>query len=502
MNNNTNPLPLQNDLDISFWQNNLFAFTDLAMQVTERRKFISDGHAQFICEILQDVQRKKIKNILITIPPAHSKTFIVASGLIPFIVGHDPSCRSFYVSNKHDLAAKKTGEIKKLLISQPYKDLFPKLELAKKGDERMTFANARGYIEAKGLMSDITGDNADLIVLDDPIDASATKVEIDTAKNKIRNSILNRLRPDAEGDNYGFIIINQRTGEEDISHFFLENYKLGYHINLPFLEETKKVYIYNDVMLVRNANTPLNPSLITKDFVKDAIGDYEVSDTAKRIFETQYQQNPQPAVGQIMKLSHFRFYDNALIKSIKPKKVFLTVDSASETKESNDYSVICCWAFDGQQLYLLDMLRGKWEFAELGNNFLNFYNKWRNGINKVGCSKIIIEKASSGTQLIQSYKKIFPSFVIKPLQRVNDKFTRYISVGRYIETGCVYLPSSDIIIDGVLNVKTEITDPFLKECIAFTSNDAHKHDDIVDNLIDGCVEAFLEKSNLFSILGK
>ena len=63
MNNNTNPLPLQNDLDISFWQNNLFAFTDLAMQVTERRKFISDGHAQFICEILQDVQRKKIKNI-------------------------------------------------------------------------------------------------------------------------------------------------------------------------------------------------------------------------------------------------------------------------------------------------------------------------------------------------------------------------------------------------------------------------------------------------------
>jgi predicted phage terminase large subunit-like protein len=489
---------------MNLWQKNLFAFTDLAMRVVEKKPFTSGGHAELICEVLQDVSKKKIKNILITMPPAHSKTFIVSNGLIPFIVGHDPSCRTFYVSNKHDLAVKKTGEIKKLLTSQVYKDLFPKLQLAKKGEERMTFVNARGYIEAKGLMSDITGDNADLIVLDDPIDASATKVEVETAKNKIRNSILNRLRPEADGDNYGFIVINQRTGEEDISHFFLENYKLGYHINLPFLEETRKVYTYNSITLIREPNVPLNPALITKDFVKQAIGDFDISDTAKRIFETQYQQNPQPQVGQIMKLSHFRFYAPEMLANVRMKKIFLTLDSATKTKEANDYSVMCCWGVYDSQLWLLDMIRGKWEFQELHNQFLNFYKKWQKGLfgKGVGCNQIIVEDASSGTQLIQSYKKMFPSFAIKPLKRVNDKFTRYVAVGRFIETGQVFLPSNQVQIDGVLNTHTSITEPFLKECIAFTSNDTHKHDDIVDNLIDACTEAFLEKESFLEIMNR
>jgi predicted phage terminase large subunit-like protein len=473
------------------------------MRVVEGRRFVSEGHAEFICEVLQDVAHKKIKNILITIPPGHSKTFIVANGLIPFIIGPDPACRAFYVSNKHDLAVKKTGEIKKLLVSDVYKDLFPDVELAKKGDERMTFAGKRGYIEAKGLMSDITGDNADLIILDDPIDASATKIEIETAKNKIRNSILNRLRPDEEGDNYGFIIINQRTGEDDISQFFLENYKLGYHINLPFIEENNKTYFYKDIQYVRKAGTELNPRLITKDFVKEAIGDFDRSDTAKRIFETQYQQNPQPQVGQIMKLAHFRFYDNTMLENIKMKKIFITIDAASKTKDFNDYSVICCWCVSGDQLFLLDMLRGRWEIAELGQNFLNFYNKWQKGLKRgTGCNKIIVEDASAGTQLIQSYQKLFSSFLIKPLKRVNDKYTRYLAVGRYIETGCVYLPRDDVKIDGVLNVKATITDPFLKECIAFSGNNTHKYDDIVDNLIDANVEAFLEKEDFFSTMSK
>ena len=81
-------------------KNNLFNFTNIAMLELESLKFTSSGHAEFICEVLQDVQRQKLKNVIINIPPGHSKTFTVSNGLIPFILGHDPSCRIIYMSSK------------------------------------------------------------------------------------------------------------------------------------------------------------------------------------------------------------------------------------------------------------------------------------------------------------------------------------------------------------------------------------------------------------------
>ena len=44
-------------------RNNLFNFTDMAMRTLENIEFTSSGHGQFMCEVLQDVQRQKLKNI-------------------------------------------------------------------------------------------------------------------------------------------------------------------------------------------------------------------------------------------------------------------------------------------------------------------------------------------------------------------------------------------------------------------------------------------------------
>lgn len=484
------------DIKKTLWTENLFNFTDLAMKFLESRKFSSAGHGELICEILQDVQRKKIKNIVINIAPGHSKTFTTTAGLIPFILGHDPHCRAIYITSKADMAVKKTEQIKKVLNSSIYNEfLFPKTKLDKKGDSRMTIKNARGSVEGLGLHGNITGSNADLIILDDPVDAFASNHELNEGKGKIQTSILNRLRAEEGGSNYGFIIINQRTGENDMTKFFLDNYDIGYHLNLPFMETQNKTYIYNDITVIRGANIPLNPNFYTLDDVKNAIGDIDKSDTARRIFETQYQQNPKPAQGQIMKLSDFNYYSNIAVRNAKFEKMFITVDAASKSKEYNDYSVICCWGLtESGNCLLLDMKRDKLDFVGLSKMFKNFYEKWKNGFNNGGCgvTKILIEDASAGTQLIQSYEKLFPKYIIHPLTRSVDKFTRYTAVGRYIETGCVYLPSHDVDIDGVLNVKQSITDPFLNECIQFTYNKAHAHDDIVDNLIDAVGECYLK----------
>ena len=492
-----------NDVDASTilnkFRNNLFNFTDMAMRTLESMEFTSAGHGEFMCEVLQDVQKQKLKNIIINIPPSHSKTFSIIS-LIAFTLGHDPDCRVIFISSNETLATKTTRVLKKLLSSDAYQCIFPDLKLDKKGDIFMTVLGRRGSVEARGLHAEVTGSNADLIILDDPVDASASRHKMEEAQNKISTSILSRLRPAKDKDNYGFIVINQRTGENDITQYFVDNYNIGYHLVLPFYEQEDKVYEYNNIKLERKAKTALNPSLINTEKLKVLLGDFERSDTVRRVFETQYQQNPKPAQGQLMKLSHFIYYTQEALNNTTFKKIFLTIDTATKTKTHNDYSVICCWGQAGTKLCLLDMLRGKWEFAELSNAFLNFYHKWRNGVNSkgVGVSKILIEDASAGTQLIQSFQKMFPSYLIVPLKRHSDKFTRYTAVARYIETGCVCLPGQDVAINGVANTKKDITDVFLDECIYFTTNNSHKHDDIVDNLIDAAAEVFLQQNSWLS----
>ena len=478
------------------FKNNLFNFTDMAMRELEKISFTSAGHGEFLCEILQGVQMQEIKNIIINIPPAHSKTFSVVS-LMAFILGHDPNCRIIFISSNEKLAIHTTRVVKKLLLSKPYQCIFPDLSLDKKGDTFMSVAGHRGYIEAKGLQSNITGQSADLIILDDPIDVSASIHDVKKAQSLISNSILNRLRPGKNKDNYGFILVNQRTGENDVTQYFVENYKIGYHLVLPFYEQEGVIYTYKNITFKRKAKTALNPALISIEKLKIKLGDFDRSDTIRRIFETQYQQNPKPAEGQLMKLSHFIYYTQEALNNTTFTKIFLTIDTATKTKTYNDYSVICCWGAVGTKLCLLDMMRGKWEFSDLSNTFLTFYHKWRNGLNGrgVGVSKILIEDASAGTQLIQSFKKMFPSYLIVPLKRNSDKFTRYTSIARYIETGCVCLPSQDVVIDGVSNTKRDITDIFLNECIYFTANNTHKHDDIVDNLIDASAEVFLQQNS-------
>lgn len=473
------------------WRNNLYAFTDLAFRILHHDKMVDGGHIKYICRVLQAVVERQLKNLLITIPPGHSKTFITTNALLPFLIAKNHRARIFYVSSTSQLAIDKIVKTRTIMQSPQYKALFPHIKISNDDKSVIKFENSIGFIAGKGIEGAITGADADLIVFDDPIDASSSRTIIENTEEKIRNSFLTRLRSSGGSDNYGFIVVNQRTGENDISSFFLQNYKLGFHLNLPFLEEDDKVYIFNDFKYTRKAGVELNPKQYTKEILKSRIGDFETKDFSKRIFETQYQQNPQPATGQLMKAYDFLFYDQKDL-AFKMQKIFITCDTANKTGTANDYSVMCCWGWTGAKLLLLDMVRGKWEFLNLTQVFNAFYRKWQFGLrNGVHLSSIIIEDKASGTQLYQTAKSLgLPAGLLIAKQRVKDKYSRYSQVGAFIGSQKVYLPHFDIKIDGVQDVRTSITIPFLNEVKTFSKDDTHKNDDICDCLFDACEEVY------------
>jgi predicted phage terminase large subunit-like protein len=117
----------------------------------------------------------------------------------------------------------------------------------------------------------------------------------------------------------------------------------------------------------------------------------------------------------------------------------------------------------------LDLLHGKWEAPDLERQFIAFWNKWRNGVNGRRTNGAYIEDKASGTGLIQSIKH--KGVPVIPYEPEKDKLTRVMDVSPYIESGLLYLPMSK---------DFDISKKVVNECVAFTADDSHAHDDIVD----------------------
>ena len=171
---------------------------------------------------------------------------------------------------------------------------------------------------------------------------------------------------------------------------------------------------------------------------------------------------------------------------------FSPSDTAQKKGDANDFTVMCLWAktFD-EHLHLIDMVRGKFDAAELKEQIRLFWDKskvWNKDCTPYG---FYIEDKSSGIGVIQELTKSDPIPII-PIVRARhkndegnwvamDKFSRCMTALPYIANGWVYLPN---------NEKNDISDSMLAECVAFKADLSHKHDDQTDCLFDAIDVAF------------
>lgn len=194
-------------------------------------------------------------------------------------------------------------------------------------------------------------------------------------------------------------------------------------------------------------------------------------------FSSLYQQKPILLGGNMIKTEWFKWYQ--FYNNLKFTNIFITSDTAQKVKECNDYSVFCVWGVNEQGLFMLDMVRGKWEAPDLERMAESIWQKWKSGINGTLCRSFYVEDKSSGTGLIQQLRRRSAIPVIG-IPREKDKLTRLMDILSYIEAGRVFLPRD----------RHDITNPLLSECEEFSRDLSHKFDDICDTLIDAAVIGF------------
>jgi predicted phage terminase large subunit-like protein len=312
-------------------------------------------------------------------------------------------------------------------------------------------------------------------------------------RNRSNQRASNTLRSRRGDHKTPIISIQQRLHTEDITNFLLngglgmdfEHVKIPALINEDYIDtlpEELRDYCWNDIKDSEKVNGYYS-FFPAKESARDLASLWE---SDPYTFMSQYMQSPESLTGGVFDAEAFQFYSENEDDGVLPRPFFeyrfITADTAQKTKTYNDFSVFCHWGVFQGRIYLIDMLRGRWEAPELRQRALSMINQaWSmNGGANGNLRSVFIEDKVSGTGLIQELSNNSP-LSVTPLQRNIDKFTRAMDAQSHQKSGKVVLPYG-----------APYNNEFIAEVASFTHDDKHKFDDQTDNMIDAIDQAIIK----------
>lgn len=170
---------------------------------------------------------------------------------------------------------------------------------------------------------------------------------------------------------------------------------------------------------------------------------------------------------KVIDIEKIGFFDDS--KKWQYSEVFLSADTAFSKKDSADYSVIGCFGVIQDEIHLLRVFRGRWDFNELLEISKTAYY-WVSE-NYRSPSVFLLEKKASGISLSQELKRL-TRFPIKEVMPKTDKFSRVAEVLQDFEK--LKLPNDRE------NPINSWVDTCLTELKMFRGDLKHEHDDQVD----------------------
>lgn len=443
-----------------------------------RKPFIFNDHHYKIIEFLNKVYLGEITYGIINMPPRYSKTELAIKRYISWTYAKNASCKYIHLSYDDPLAISNSESILDSIASDWFTLLFGSGLRASNNSRKLWRTNDDGEFYAISAGKGITGHGAGSlheytddggyiysggIFIDDPL-------KPDDAHSTVKRQTVNRrwdetIKSRRNSNRTPVVVIMQRLHEDDFCGHLLNDSEFTWDVlRLQALSDDGK-------------------ALWPQKHTAKQLESMKVKN--RYVFAGQYQQTPTPAGGGIFKDEWWKFFAK------EPPKIqfrFIVGDTAMKAKTVHDYSVFICFAFADGRLYVLDMIRGKWEAPELEIVYKAFWNKWI--VAKPRPRGTYIEDKASGTGLIQKITREAHSPVI-PMQRNIDKVTRANDTAPYVQSGYVYLPMS-----------APWLSDFLSELGAFSPAMTHKNDDICDVVFDAVKIAFEDSPiSMFDVVG-
>lgn len=386
--------------------------------------YAHNWHMDMLGEYLEACRQAQIRRLIVNIPPRSLKSIVISVAWPAFLLGHNPAERIIAASYVAGLSAKHSIDCRTILQSGWYRELFPGTELSHDQNQKHKFrTTAFGHRIASSVAGSITGEGGNILIVDDP--QNPIHIGEERARRKVNKwfdgVFSTRLNNKDKG---AILLVMQRLHEEDLTGYLLE--KGGWDLlNLPAIAEqmvfhdigtTFKTRSEWEILHARREDEPL---LLT---AKRELG--------SAAFAAQYQQNPVPAQGNIVKREWLRRYGKSPESFIR---IVQSWDTAIKAGVQNDISVCMTFGERKEESYVLDVLCFQAEYPQLKRQVKRMAEERRADV-------VLIEDKASGQNLLQDMRREERHIPVIAICPVASKVNRFAAVSAMIEAGRLFLP--------------------------------------------------------------
>jgi predicted phage terminase large subunit-like protein len=396
------------------------------------------AHHELLNHALMKVEAGEIRRLMVFMPPGSAKSTYGSVSFPTWFMGRKRGRNVICASYGSDLAKRFGRKCRQITRSKRYLGVFDtELVADNRAADDWSLTNESTY-KAGGILSGITGNRADGLVIDDPVkgraDADSTVIR-EKAWEEYKSSLRTRLKPN------GFIlIISTRWHEDDLSGRILPQNWDG-ESGWVTAKDGEQWYV---ICLQAQCETDSDPLgrkrgewLWTEWFSPEHWAQEKITQ-GSRNWDALYQQKPKPSEGGIFKRAWVPRYRVPPVEGI----IVQSIDTGNKPKEINDPSVCTTWLVTPLHWYLLHVWRDRVAFPDLLHSIKGLAATWKP-------TGIVIEDKASGTQLIQTLRAEtrLPVIPFDPSPH-GDKIMRAQNVSPLVEAGRVLLPEqADWLID-------------------------------------------------------
>lgn len=332
-------------------------------ETIEAVELVDNWHIKYICDELQDAYERwercdEAIDIIINVPPASSKSTIIAQLFPAWLWVKNPSIRVMSASYSDTLSVSHASKTRDCLKSWKFNRCYPNLiEFKKDTDGKSHYKTLqKGERYATSTRGTATGFHADFIILDDILNAQDS--ESDAGRESASNFLKTVASRKTDRNRTVTILVMQRLHTEDPTALMLKNTtrKIN-HIVIPaeLSEDVKpKELIQNYIDGLMDANR-LNRSAL--DDFKTRLGSYG--------YAGQFMQTPAPQGGSVWQKWFVEIDDNEFPTPSQMTDYGTDWDTAYTDKETNSASAFVTSGKIGNRMYIDNFGFFYVEFPEL-----------------------------------------------------------------------------------------------------------------------------------------
>lgn len=428
-------------------------------QIEGGTPFVDGWHIQAVCEHLQAVTRRDIRNLLINVPPRTSKSSIVSVLWLPWVWINNPEERFIYASFAASLSHRDAVKCRRVLQSDWYQRRWGHIvQLSSDQSAKGRFENTRtGYRISTSVRGSSTGDGGSITVCDDPNNAleASSKTKRDATNDWWDQVWSTRLNQTSTGCR---VVVQQRLHEDEVSGHVMSNdvNKDWVCLILPMeYEESRKcrtIILPSTKGKVWEDPRTKDGELLCPERVnaKD-LAQLKIVLGSSYAISGQLQQRPSPEGGGIIRSSWFSHW-----KKAKPPETFHVIqswDTALSSEDTAAYSACTTWGlfYDKDRiinLILLGLWRDRVDYPELRALAKRLYDDYRDDGNvevkpdkKHVPDMVLVEAKATGRSVIQDFRRAGVMATAFDPSRYGSKIQRVRIATAIIESGRVWLPA-------------------------------------------------------------